>query len=108
MVEVNQAVFDLSHFDMHLVNIGGYGDVASNRQPVGVGEAACRHCLDQTLVAEDEKRYGALFFAVSNAHLISKWLDNGMDVTPDRLAQLYSKWTRRYWFDVSPNKMGWM
>ncbi|MDR1358304.1 MAG: TetR/AcrR family transcriptional regulator [Coriobacteriales bacterium] len=57
---------------------------------------------------EDEKRYSAFFFAVSDAHLISKWLDNGMDVAPARLAQLYNKWTLRYWFDVNPEKMGWM
>jgi AcrR family transcriptional regulator len=57
---------------------------------------------------EDEARYSAFFFAASDALLINKWLNNGMDVAPARLAQLYNKWTLRYWFDVSPEKMGWM
>lgn len=57
---------------------------------------------------KDEEYYARYFFAASNAALVSKWLDNGMDITPTRLCHLFNKWTLHYWRDVMPNKMDWM
>ena len=57
---------------------------------------------------QDEERYASFFFAVSNAELVSKWLDNGMDITPARLCRLFNKWTLHYWLEIRPNKMDWM
>ena len=57
---------------------------------------------------KDEECYAHYFFAVSNAALVSKWLDNGMDITPARLCHLFNKWTLRYWLDSMPNKLEWM
>jgi AcrR family transcriptional regulator len=57
---------------------------------------------------DDEKHYTALFFSVANATLISKWLENNMDMEPARLAYLFNKWTLNYWQKASPVKQGWL
>ena len=57
---------------------------------------------------KDEERYAHYFFAVSNAALVGKWLDNNMDITPARLCHLFNKWTLRYWLDIIPNKPDWV
>jgi hypothetical protein len=57
---------------------------------------------------EDEKCYTGFFFSAANAALISRWLENDMNVEPARLAQLYNKWTLSYWQKASPVKQGWM
>ena len=56
---------------------------------------------------EDEKHYCGFFFAAANAALISRWLDNGMDIEPARLSQLFNKWTLSYWQKVSPDMTDW-
>jgi AcrR family transcriptional regulator len=57
---------------------------------------------------DDVRRYAAFFFANSNAALISKWLANGMDISPSRLTQLFNSWTMDWWQKVMPRKPEWM
>jgi AcrR family transcriptional regulator len=57
---------------------------------------------------EDERRISGFFFSAANAALISQWLNDDLDIAPTRLAQLYLKFTRNYFWSVSPYKKDWM
>ncbi|MDR1712688.1 MAG: TetR/AcrR family transcriptional regulator [Coriobacteriales bacterium] len=54
-----------------------------------------------------EKYYMGYFFAAANAMLISKWIDNGMDLDASTLSSYYNKWTQRYWTQVQPSHIDW-
>ncbi|MDR2715334.1 MAG: TetR/AcrR family transcriptional regulator [Coriobacteriaceae bacterium] len=63
--------------------------------------------LEKSPISDQEKYYAAYFFAASNAVLIIKWIENGMDVEPATLASLYNKWTQHYWHQVVPFQLDW-
>jgi len=58
-------------------------------------------------ITDQEKYYMGYFYAASNAVLISRWIDNGMDVEPTVLCSYYNKWTSHYWQQINPEKIDW-
>jgi hypothetical protein len=49
----------------------------------------------------------AYFYAASNAILISRWIENGMDVEPADLSSYYNKWAQHYLTEASPFALNW-
>lgn len=64
--------------------------------------------LEDYELSDDEKWYTSYFFASSNAILISKWLDRGLDINPSQLGKWYNRWTQPYWQSATPFKTDWM
>ncbi|MDR1183169.1 MAG: TetR/AcrR family transcriptional regulator [Coriobacteriales bacterium] len=56
---------------------------------------------------EREKYYMAYFYAAANAILISKWIENGMDMAPSALSSYYNKWAGHYLTQASPFALDW-
>lgn|GEM_PF-2413476 len=54
-----------------------------------------------------EKQYAAFFFAASNVTLITRWIENGMDIEASTMASLYVKMTQHYWNTTPVNKVKW-
>jgi AcrR family transcriptional regulator len=63
--------------------------------------------LKEYNLPEQEKYYMAYFYAASNAILISKWIENGMDVEPAALSSYYNKWAQHYLTESSPFGRNW-
>jgi AcrR family transcriptional regulator len=63
--------------------------------------------LEEYDLPEREKYYMAYFYAASNAILISRWIENGMDVEPAALSSYYNKWAQHYWTENSPFGLDW-
>lgn len=54
-----------------------------------------------TLSKPWEIDYTAYFFASSQAMLMQKWVSDGMEVSPQELAGLYSSITRPFWISIA-------
>jgi AcrR family transcriptional regulator len=63
--------------------------------------------LEEYNLPKLEKYYMAYFYAASNAILISKWIENGMDVEPSAMSSYYNKWAQHYWTQTAPIKRDW-
>jgi len=44
-------------------------------------------------ISEQEKEYSIYFYASSHTMVLTKWINDGMQITPKEMASFYEKWT---------------
>lgn len=44
-------------------------------------------------ISEQEKEYSIYFYAASHTMVLTKWMNDGMKITPEEMASFYEKWT---------------
>lgn len=60
-----------------------------------------RRVLEDYPLDDREKEYMAFFFAANHVMLLGKWIHDGMDATPEELAQWYQKWATASWKNIA-------
>lgn len=49
--------------------------------------------FDSLNLSEQEKEYSIYFYASSHTMILTKWINEGMQITPKEMASFYEKWT---------------
>lgn len=63
--------------------------------------AVNREVLEDYPLEDLEKEYMAYFFAANHALLLAKWINDGMVVPSEKLADWYQKWATAGWKDIA-------